>query len=98
MAFTKCETCSDWHFDYDKCKPVFTVYHDEYLGEEGKPFRGIDAEDAALAYAAYYNSDGDYSLMNEEIEVEVDDNGQRVKFIVGAEPDIHYSAKQIEGE
>lgn len=95
MAYKQCTQCKEYHFDHEKCKPLFTVYHEDYLGEDGKAFRGIDAEGAALAYAEYYNSRADYCLMNEEVEVEVDDNGQRVKFVVSAQPDIYYTAKQI---
>lgn len=93
--FKKCKLCNDWHWTNSECPPEYFVYHEDYMGDECKPVRANSHEDAALKYAEYYNQD-DYELMNETIEVKVVDLDGVVKFfVVGAEPDIHYSSQEI---
>jgi hypothetical protein len=73
------------------------VFHEDYLGDDSKTIYAIDHEQAAERYGEYYNSDGDYSLMNNEITVDVvDESGERKRFKVGAEPSIHYNSEEIE--
>jgi hypothetical protein len=99
MAYTKCEICKDYHFDYQKCLPVFFITHEDYLGEDEKQMRGRDHEDAAERYAKYYNEEsGEYSMMNgdNEIKVQVRAPHEQSKrtFVVTAEPSIDYSTKE----
>lgn len=99
MAFIKCKTCERYHYDDKSCGDKFMVFHEDYLGDEGKKIYALDAEEAAERYGEYYNSNGDYSLMNKEITVDViDESGERKRFKVGAEPSIHYSTEEIEIE
>ena len=86
----QCEKCSEYRFNHVEechCK-AFTIIDED--GDEQK-VQAMDKEDAALKYAQLTNEDGDYCLMNETAEIEVDGS----KFRIGAEPDIHYSAKEI---
>ena len=92
--FKRCDICNDYHWDDENCKPIYEVYHEDYLGDESKTIRAMSHEDAAQTYARYYNED--YSLMNENIEVKVEKDGVTKFFCVGAEPDIHYSSEEID--
>lgn len=95
MGYNKCKVCHDWHWDDQPCSPIFKVYDEDYMGGRGKEFYAYDHEAAAIKYAKYYNEDGDYALMNDEREVTVEDaKGKKKKFIITAEPDIHYSASE----
>jgi hypothetical protein len=62
------------------------------IDEDGESHEiyGRDLKDAALKFAKWYNEgDGGYMLMNETLIITVDGN----PFVIGAEPDIYYSAK-----
>ncbi len=84
----QCKKCNDFFFTHLKtecgCKP-FTV---EYEGEQTTVY-AHDAEASALKFAEKINDEGD--LMNEEEIITV--NG--VGFVVGAEPDVHYTANEV---
>ena len=86
-----CKKCGDYRFDtVGKCHcKEFTVIDED--GEEYSVY-GMTDEGAALKYAEESNVDGDYYLMNESVEVSV--NGK--VFNIGAEPDIHYWAREKE--
>lgn len=90
--FEKCANCKEWHWTSEPCLPEWKVFHEDHMGDDYKIVRAIDGEEAALAYAAYYNTSSDYALMNEEIEIFVEEDGEKVKYLVCAEPDISYSA------
>jgi hypothetical protein len=90
--FNKCDTCKEWHWTNEPCLPEFKVFHEDHLGDDHKAVRAIDGEEAALAYAAYYNTSCGYCLMNEEIEIFVEEDGEKVKYLIGADPGISYSA------
>lgn len=94
MDYKFCEECNDFHYG-DSHKPEFNVYNEDYLGDEPKVFRAADFESAAIKFGEYYNSNGDYPLMNETIEVKVEKDGISKTFNVSAEPDIYYSASEI---
>ena len=94
--FKKCEICKEWHWTNEKCAPEYFVYHEDYMGDEAKSIRAYDHENAALKYGQYYNKE-DYPLMNDTIQVKVVDKDGVIKFFeVGAEPDIHYTSKEID--
>lgn len=77
-------------------KRIFRVFDSEFLGDMYKSFEVIDAEDAALAYALYYNTTTDYDLMNEEINIRVvDDQDEETYYKIAAEPDVYYTADEI---
>lgn len=93
--FKKCDTCKEWHWTDKECNPIYSVYFEEYMGDESKSIRASSHENAALKFAQYYNTNADYCLMNENIEVKVERDGVVKFFNVGAEPDIHYSSEEI---
>lgn len=69
------------------CQPFSIIDED---GEEHKIY-ARDDENAAMKYAEKSNENGDYYLMNTTVEIEV--NGRR--FRIGAERDVHYSARAL---
>ena len=93
--FKKCEVCKEWHWTDKQCDPEYLVYHEDYMGDEPKSVRAFDHEEAAIKYGQWYNQD-DYDLMNETIQVKVEKDGEIKFFEVGAEPEIHYSSKEID--
>lgn len=98
-TFGRCNECKNFHRDNEKCKDIFLIYHEDYLGDKGKQIRGNSHYDAATEYADYYNTRNDYSLLDDDegIIVEVEDmEGVRQKYRLIAERDIHYSADEIE--
>ncbi|MES2829653.1 MAG: hypothetical protein V4687_15940 [Bacteroidota bacterium] len=85
-----CTECKEFHSD-GKCLPVYTVTYDDYdkkIGAHGH-------WDAAMKFGEHYNSNSDYCLMNEEIEVSVEFEGVTKRFKVSAEPSIDYNADEI---
>ncbi len=103
--YKKCDVCGAYGWTSGpgkhKCKPFYKFKHEDH-GDDWEDIRGLDHEDAALNFAEKHNSDGDYCLMNDETEVEIKgiDVGIGheviIKFCVGAEPDINYSASEID--
>lgn len=91
-----CKTCKDFHYTNKECPPVHYVFHPDYLGEEGKAIHGNSHYDAALKYAEYYNSNCDYSLMNDTVEITVVRNDVKKIFKISAEQSIDYSADEVE--
>ena len=93
--YTKCTECRTYHFSNEKCPQEYTVFHDDYLDEEGRKIRGYGFEDAAEEYAKYYNRD-DRGLLYNDIDIEVEDkDGLRKRFTLSAEPTIDYCIKEI---
>lgn len=97
MELTWCKTCGkpDWGDGKHKCPPIFYFKHPDW-GDEFQKIRAWDFEEAARKFAARYNEDGDYALMNNFEEVIISDGATEKKFEVTAEPDIHYSVKEID--
>jgi hypothetical protein len=96
MGYDRCKTCGKFHWDHVKCDPIFKVFDEDYMGDDSKEFHASNHEDAALEYASYYNTHCDYSLMNSEREVIVEnDDGIKKKFTITAEPSVHYSASEV---
>jgi hypothetical protein len=94
MSYCKCEKCKEYHFDYEKCPDIFTVFEDDYLGEGGKEFRGYNFNDAAENYGRYRNDEG--QLLDDPILIEIEDlKGIRKKFHISAELDIKYNVDEI---
>ena len=93
--FKKCDTCNEYHWVDERCKPMYFVYHEDYLGEDYKIVRADSYEEAAEKYAIYYNSD-DYPLMNDSVEIEVEKSGVKKRFRISAEPSIHYSTEELD--
>lgn len=93
-----CQHCGEYLFFNENnecyCKPF------EIECENGDYTQyGYNFEDVALKWARKYNENGDYNLMNTEIKIIITDKDNNKKtFIVGAEPDIHYYANDIEDE
>jgi len=85
-----CDKCGDMmfaDFGYCRCREMVIIDVD---GDEHLLFAN-DEQDGALKHAQRSNENGDYYLMNETVEITV--NGK--PFCIGAEPDIHYSAKEL---
>jgi len=98
-SYKKCNVCGEYHWTNERCPSEFTVYHDDYLEEEGKRVRADSFEDAAEKYAVYYNQD-DYPLLDgEEIEIEVESpEGEKRRFKCGAETTVYYSINELNKE
>lgn len=90
-----CKTCEGFHYTNEQCPPVHYVFHPDYLGEEGKSVRGFNHYDAALRYAEYYNTNADYALIGESIEITVVRNDIKKVYKISAEASIDYSADEI---
>lgn len=89
-----CKKCGESIFmvfgkpDVDcECKPFCIV---DENGEE-HTIHAHDSKDAALKYARKSNENGDYYLINTTVQITV--NGEL--FGIGAEPDVHYSARAL---
>lgn len=94
MNYIKCELCGTRHFDYEKCPQLFTIFEDDYLGEEGKQFRGYSFDNAVEEYGRYRNDEG--QLLDDPITVEIEDrNGIRKKYTVYAEIDVRYIVDEV---
>ena len=93
--YEKCDTCREWHWTESKCSPEYLVYFEDYMGDEAKEIRANTHESAALKFAEWYNTQNDYCLMNETIDVKVEKDGIVKNFSVSAEPDVHYSSKEL---
>lgn len=92
----KCDNCNEYAFlNSHRCKPIFYFKHEDW-GDKPQPIRGYDFEDAAENFAKMYNEDGDYALMNQKINVVISDGETEKTFEVGAEPDIHYFANELD--
>lgn len=97
MGFELCSNCKEYHWEDKPCAPKFRVYYEEYMGDDYKIVHAWGGfEGAAEKFAEYYNTHCDYALMNETIEIEVEQDGVRKKFKVGAEPSIDYTTEEIE--
>ena len=88
-----CERCREYiHNDVCHCEKYYVTFE----GEEHDIYSGTHWG-AAVSYAKQYNENGDYYLMNETETIEVKSmNGIVKKFNISAEPDIHYSAEEVE--
>lgn len=93
--FNKCEKCKEYHWSNEACLPEYSVYYEDWTGDEPKIMHASSHEQAALAFALYYNTRADYALMNETIEIKVVKDGIVKFFCIGAEPDVHYSSTEI---
>lgn len=84
----KCKKCKEYRWSMvEECHCKKFEIIDEN-GDECEAIYAMDEEGAALKYAEKSNTEGDYYLMNESVEIEV--GGK--KFRISAEPDVHYSA------
>lgn len=92
-SLVQCPFCGSFTLDFCgacNCRP-FTITDED--GEECIRYANNE-ESAALDFAEKSNTENDYWLMNETIEIKV--NG--TPYIIGAEPDVHYYAKKIDNE
>lgn len=95
--FIKCATCLDYHFDNDKCKPKWEVYHESYLDDGPREVRAASFIEAADKYANWYNLDSDYDLMNDHQTINIKSpDGEIKKMKISAEPSIHYNSEEAE--
>lgn len=88
-----CNECQKYHWNNEKCYPKYKVYHEE---DEPQLVGAFNHEDASLKSAEDYNTNNDYCLMNENIEVKVEKDGEVKYFNVGAEPSVDYTSTEIE--
>jgi hypothetical protein len=94
--YRKCDNCNEWHWTETDCNPEYMVYYEPYMGDDPKIIKASNHENAAIRFAEYYNTQCDYCLMNEFIEVKVEKDGIIKYFSIGAEPSIYYSSSEIE--
>lgn len=93
--YKKCDICKNWHWINDKCPPIFYFKHENW-GDELQEIRAYGFDSAAEEFAKLYNTDSDYALMNDNQDVIISDGKVEKKYNVSAEPDVHYSVKEIE--
>ncbi len=91
-----CDKCKDFHGNNNSCEP-YIVHHEGVTGEKGEEVYAVNHYFAALRYAEDYNTNGDYRLMNDAVEISVScvKDGETSKFKISAEPSIDYSADEI---
>lgn len=94
MKYQRCDNCKDWHWTNRDCDPIYLVYYEEDLGDEPFKVRASDHEDAALKFAEQYNTQSDYVLMDDTIDVKVEKDGVIKFFTVGAETTINYISQE----
>lgn len=97
MSYTKCQKCKSWHWEEERCPPLFRVYHEEYNGDEPIEIRATDFDDAAIEYAEHYNTK-DYGLMGSTATIKIEKYGVFKFYEIGAEQSIDYSEKEIDEE
>lgn len=87
MNFTRCKICGEFHWDDEKCPPVYNCIcaEDGYTVE----IRASSFDGAAEKLAISINSS--YEYMNEDIEIEVEKDGEKKVFIVTPEQSIFYN-------
>ena len=110
MLVSTCDLCRTANYDWEpphECTEFFVTSEDEsnesFWVENPKLIlkgtrRVPDLEDAAEAWAIRYNEGGEYTLMGEEMTITLTRDGKTQSFIVGAEPDVHYSVREVEDE
>ena len=91
MSLNTCSKCGKLLFSQNHHCELFKI-----IDEDGELWEiyAADELEAAEIYAEKTNINGDYWLMNEETNITV--NG--VKYCVGAEPDVYYTALKIKGD
>ena len=97
-----CEICHEYYFEYEgskphKCLPVMYFKHEDW-GDRWIEIRALDYEHAAMKFAEIYDSDDHYLVDGDETEVEISDGTVEKTFVVSAEVDINYYAKEEEEE
>lgn len=87
MSFSKCKICGEFHWDNKPCAPIYncTCVKDDYE----KPIRAYSFESAAEKMAIKINDS--YEYMNEDIEIDVEKDGEVKTFIVTPEPSVFYN-------
>lgn len=95
MSYKTCEKCGDF---FNTTSLINNKERDHWCEDFEVEFDGeveiiccVSAEDAAEKFATEYNEDGDYALMGSDIQILV--NGE--KYCIGAEPDIHYTIRNL---
>lgn len=91
-----CKECKTFHYSNEPCSPAYRVFHEDYLNEDGKIIHGVNHHDAAMKYAEEYNSNGDYLLMNESVNITVEKDGVSIKFKISACQSVDYGAQQVD--
>jgi hypothetical protein len=100
MTYAKCSICGVYHFERDRCADSYTVFHPDYLGEEGKVMGAYSFEDCAKHYAEYYDRD-EHTLVSsgDSILVKiVNAEGESKIFELSAEPSINYNYRERSAE
>jgi hypothetical protein len=101
MNYIKCPICHNYHWDYQKCSPLFKYKFPNFDGDWNE-IRAHDFEEAAKKAAEYLDRDEGYlsSQLNygrETFEeVIISDGNEEKKFIVSAEIDIIYHVIKVE--
>ena len=92
--YKKCEICEEYDWiDSHKCPPKM-YFKNENWGDEWQEIHARHMRDAAIRVGKMYNDDGDYALMDDEIEVLILDGKTEKLFIVSAEASIEYHAQE----
>ena len=98
--FSICNKCKEYDYtDSHKCHPIWEVQEEGEPKDDWVEVYAFDEEDAAGKYGEAYDTEGDYLLsQGGKVTVIVRAPGSEdVKvFVVSAEPDVNYSATEVE--
>lgn len=95
MKYKLCKICGElgWEGEH-KCNPIYTVYDEDYAGDEGIEVHAYNFENAAEKYAIDRNDD--HYLMDNAITIRiVSPDGVEKEAEIWAEPSIEYHCKII---
>lgn len=92
MDSNYCKICGELLLKEHICTPIFYFKHEDW-GNEFQEIRAYHFCDAAEKFAIKYNQD--YELINDSTKVIISDGKIEKKYIVSAEPDIHYLTQEI---
>ncbi len=97
MSCEDCKICGELKFDWKdhNCPLIFYFKHEDW-GEEFQEIRAWSFSDASARFAEMYNEEGDYTLMNNTVEVLISDGQEEKKFKVSANTEICYSSEEVE--
>ena len=84
----KCNRCNEYSLHEECYCRLFKIEDED--GEIHEIYTNGTEHSAALKYAEKSNIDHEYYLVDNSVEIKV--NGK--KFVISAEPDIHYGAEE----
>lgn len=99
MNFNRCQTCKDWHYDNEDCRPIFMVhlYNEDGELSEGIKVHAVTHSHAARCFGVQFCYDNKHELLRRHIILDVFDlQGKMERYKVRAEPTIEYYTEKIQ--